>query len=275
MKKLKGILSIFLVSLICLNCSVLAYERPLLEENIIESVSYSEYDVYKKLMSTSDEVLADEGFSPEEIEEIRSFSLESAFLERAQLDENSLKVLGYTDEQIRILKRYNGEPITDSSEILRAASSCTGELAVYSTSGTAMYYGYKWTWSSLPLKALGERVALSWRGIDAGGYTINASATSKSGYVNYYSTLTGQLYDQPTLSVRAADIFDGCYADYEMIRYISNASDGTTSVWAKEGILNVRIVPDGSTPFNLIKTYGAIGHQTSRVSLGFSVGGGR
>ena len=111
----------------------------------------TEYEMHSRLISCSDAELMDAGLTEAEIEELREFSFEEAFLERAQLDRESLAALGYTEEQINVLKAYKGEPITDDSPILLASATCSGYFSYVSTGTNSLSFNYHWIWSAPPM----------------------------------------------------------------------------------------------------------------------------
>ena len=65
---------------------------------------YNEYEMYKELTSKSDKELSGEGYSDDDIEYIRDFDYEAAIRERASLSEETLKLYGYNESEIKQLK---------------------------------------------------------------------------------------------------------------------------------------------------------------------------
>lgn len=259
------------LGIVCLLCCISIPYASATEAYISEmTVEYSEFELYQAIIGHSDQELISLGYSQEEINAIRDFSYEDAFLERAQLSYDELLALGYTDEQICILKEYKGEPIQANSVILRAAAVCTGNMTLHSSSTSAMYYGYSWEWSLMPTNGHTDAVALSWVAVDPNAYFMSVTPTNKSGYVNYYSASTGNLNEQVPLSLSETAEFDGVRADFDVKRVVPEQPDGTIVDWAKQGVINVRLVPDGNNSINLIKTYGAVGHKIWDCDIGFS-----
>lgn len=242
------------------------------KEVVVKETTYSEFEVYQNAISHSNAELMKLGYTESEIDEIRSFSFEDAFLERAKLSEEELKGLGYTDEQIHILKEYNGEPITATSEILRAAAQCTGKMTLMSASTSSIYYGYSWEWSVMPSSDLGDIAVLSWVGVDPKGYSVNVSPVSRSGYLNYYSLKTNKLYTQTPLSLALTPGFNGVSTNITLKKTIPEEADGTMMIWAKQGVINVKLqIDSNSNTLQLIKSFGAVGHKTAACEIDFSV----
>lgn len=247
------------------------------DDVMVETTVYSEFELYQRVISHSDEELMGLGYSQSEIDEVRNFSFEEAFLERAKLDYDQLQGLGYTDEQIRILKAYNGEPITPTSEILRAAAQCTGKMTGISASTTIIYYGYSWEWSTMPLHDLGDVAALAWIAVDTQGHFVSVSPIARSGYLNYYSTATNKLHTQTPLTVTLNSDYNGVSANIALKKIIPEEADGTMVIWAKQGVVNVKLQLDAASGANslyMIKSYGAVGHKVLSCDVGFSVSAG-
>lgn len=243
-------------------------------DTVAETTQYSEFEVYQEVISHSDKELMELGYSQSEIDEVRNFSFEDAFLERAKLNCEQLRGLGYTDEQIRILKEYNGEPITSTSEILRAAAQCTGKLTLISASTSIVYYGYSWEWSVMPLPNYVDTAAVAWAAVDTQGHFVSVSNINRTGYLNYYSTATNKLHSQTPLTVNRSLDSDSISADIPVTKIVPEEADGTMVIWAKQGVINVKLQIDAASGANslyLVKTYGAVGHKTASCEIGFSV----
>lgn len=275
----KKMISLLLVLALVVGICPAAFagEMDTAEEVVVEETSYSEFELYQNVISHSDAELMESGYTESEIDEIRSFSFEDAFLERAKLGQDELKGLGYTDEQIRILKEYNGEPITATSEILRAAAQCTGKMTLMSASESIVYYGYSWGWSAMPLQSLDDKAALIWAAVDTQGHSVSVSPISQSGYLNYYSAVTNKLHTQTPLTLQSdseSNEFNNVSADIELQKIIPEEADGTFLIWAKQGVINVKLQIDaapGANSLYLVKSYGAIGHMTKSCEISYTV----
>lgn len=244
------------------------------EKAVAEEVTYSEFELYQDVLSRSDAELMESGYTESEIDEIRNFSFEDAFLERAKLSQEELEGLGYTDEQIRILKEYNGEPITATSEILRAAAQCTGKMTLMSASTSTIYYGYSWTWSTMPSFDLGDKAVLAWVAVDTQGHRVSVSPISKSGYLNYYSTATNKLHTQTPLTVQLDKRQESVWADIGPKKVVPEETDGTMVIWAKQGVINVKLQIDaapGANSLYLIKSSGVVGHKYLACEVDYTV----
>lgn len=238
-----------------------------------EQIIYSEYSAYIENKQKTDEELLAEGFTVDEIEELKAYRLEDALLERATHTEEELHAMGYTDEQIKLLKAYDGSPIAADNPVLAATAVCTGSVTFhsYNASTKQLMFLYHFSWSVQPLNGYTDNVAVSWKGVDANAYYISSSATYMRGTVYYRSTSTGEDYTTESLQFDSMPGFDGYEADYETVQVVSE-DNGTIAVWAKEGYLWFGVTPDGNNAFNMLKVYGAVGHVTSKISASVGIG---
>lgn len=242
-----------------------------------EIVLYSEYSAYLESSKKTDDELLANGYTYEEIEELRSFSFENALLERASHSDSELMAMGYTDEQIRLLKEYDASPLTENSPVLAATAVCTGKIVFHSyyEPNDQLFFLYHFSWSSMPLSGYVDTVAVSWQAIDSNALYISSSATYKRGTIYMSSTSTGEDYSSQILSLTAMLGFNGYMAEYETVQVVPE-DNGTLAVWAKEGYLWFAITPDGDNTISTLKVYGAVGHKITiiSVSVGFDASNG-
>ncbi len=78
------------------------------------SVTVNEYDVYVDARNTSNEDLQNRGMSEDQIDLIKSDAIENELLEKAALSVDELSAMGYDNNQIAILKNYDGQAIEDA-----------------------------------------------------------------------------------------------------------------------------------------------------------------
>lgn len=238
-----------------------------------EQIIYSEYSAYIEDKQKTDEELLTEGFTIDEIEELRAYSLEDALLERARHTEEELHAMGYTDEQIKLLRAYDGSPLATDNPVLAATAVCTGSVTFhsYNTSTKQLMFLYHFSWSVQPLSGRVDNVAVSWEGVDANAYYISSSATYKRGTIYYKSTSTGEDYTSQSLTLNPMPGFNGYEADYESVKVVPE-NNGTIAVWANEGYLWFGVTPDGNNTFNKLKVFGAVGHVTKKLSSSINIG---
>ena len=238
----------------------------------------NEYEMYNAMISQSDQELIDSGMNADEVEELRETTFEEMLLERASLPESELSGMGYTSEEISLLKEYDGKKLTAGSAVLLALADCTGEIYCYTsqTSSTSFKFRYSWEWDKLPISHYKDMVAVNWQALSSSGTIIGVSATSKVCKVWYYSVQTGArktAFDE-SLSMSTPSSFSGCSRSFNLTKAVPEQSDGTISVYAKEGHAICTVVPDGSTGINKLKVYGAYGHAILTASISISYSGG-
>ena len=239
----------------------------------ISKSSFSEMEYIYYLKSASDKELLKSGISYSDINEIRSFSLESAVLERKALSDESLLGMGYTPAQIEILRAYDGSEITPDSAIMATSPTLSGSVSYISTpSSYAIRFQYSWSWSSLPFFARTDYMAVTWNAIAPSGYSTNASASNISCRASYYSTSTGAYKYYSSLSSSALDSFNGRKASYSEQVAVEEMSDGTTYVYAKTGLMAMTLTSDGTNQISMIKVCGAVGHQIISCSVSVNIG---
>ena len=85
-------------------------ENPPAEDIVLQTIEYTDYERINQLKSMTDMELFAVGLTESDIEEIRNFSYENALLERAAHSHDELIGMGYTEEEIRLLKEYDGSP---------------------------------------------------------------------------------------------------------------------------------------------------------------------
>ena len=277
-------LVIVLAFTFCVNLPVYATSNKIpietqipIESQMQEQILYSEYDAYIENKQKTDEELLAEGFTIEEIQDLKDFCLEDALMERASHTEEELYAMGYTDEQIELLKAYDGSPLTADNPVLAATAVCTGSIIFnsYNTSSKQLMFLYHFSWSSIPICGHVDTVAVSWQAIDSNAHYISSSATYKRATIYLSSTSTGEDYSSQTLSLTAMPGFNGYKADYESVQTVPE-DNGTLAVWAKEGYIWFGITPDGNNTISTLKVYGAVGHKTLALatSVGFDASSG-
>lgn len=149
MKKLISVLTLAL--LLPLFSNAPAYATDSFEATISEDIVCNEFEYYLVLKETSTQQLLDEGYTQEDIIELKNFSFEEALLERAQLPVEELFALGYSRQEISILKNYRGEPLVATSSVLRATATATGNIRCLNVFGNTYEVEYRWSWDMLAL----------------------------------------------------------------------------------------------------------------------------
>ncbi|MDR2944229.1 MAG: hypothetical protein LBU81_04000 [Methanosarcinales archaeon] len=171
------VISFMLLSLMSSSVAVLNNESKntetisLSDKEQIYTVTYSEADIMKSLAKESSSSLAKHGYSASEIAIIKNydtlFEEHIKFLNATCTDENLL-VLGYTTEQISIIRDFeNMNPTIQRSYSNDLAANLTVTLSAkspltYTNGVNKITLNYKYDWSRIPLMQFTDKLGLSW-----------------------------------------------------------------------------------------------------------------
>jgi len=245
------------------------------EETILSESVYSEGLQYVERKGMTDEELKEQGLSDQQIEEIRSLSYEERLLERASYSDEQLTAMGYTSEQIQILREYDGSPLTETSAVLEVLPACTGvfKFVSYETDIEALYFKYEFTWSSEPVSAYTDVMAVSWRAFDSQAYEIAVSPMYLAATIKYYGHSSGvQEVNQRLSTSTPIPGINGYQVQFNVLK--APESDDNTNIWlwAKKGTFSFALQVDGNNTISTLKAYGMLGHSMIDLGMDFSVG---
>lgn len=208
-----------------------------------------EFELYQELQAHSAEELLHLGLTEKDALAVKNTSFEDLLFERASLPESTLKNMGYSAEDIAILKAYEGETVTADSEVLSAATAaCTGSLKKVTSSGfgekKTLTFQFDWSWDRAPLFSAADIVALNWNVYDTNGNSKSSDAAAKGGSVTYVDISTGKTSEAPL----------PCYTHYaaggsaEMLvtGKINEKTDSGTAAWARSGTMEVTVSNGGA-----------------------------
>ena len=135
-----------------------------LEEAQLADAGFNEYDYIVEMRSKSNKELTDMGFSEDEIKKLRSDSVEKELVARKELPDDVLTdVYCYTEEEIEILRNYDGGRLEDHPELRASAATVSfssPEIIEKSTSQIRMQL--TWNWSKKPADTFTDAVAIAW-----------------------------------------------------------------------------------------------------------------
>ena len=208
----------------------------------IERYEVSEYDYIVDLQAKSSRELMSLGYSSEDISYIRSFSLETALLERAQLSDTELIGRGYTAEQIALLRAYKNGASLNSAQLRNALATFSGSLVFNAPEEgyprtTRMSISFIWNWSNLPLYTKDDIVACGFAGVNTSNMACSMKPvqSSTSCTVRYYGFDGQAMYTTyPSVQYPIFNSFVRC--SFPMIMH-----DGISENWAKGGTFKVTI----------------------------------
>ncbi len=263
MKKLVSI-ALCLVMLFILPANALAADTPINNANACRA-SINEYEALQALAKESPIVLAEKGFSYEEINMIQDYkqTYSDHITSLQDLSEDVLARHGYTAEQIAAIKNFNG---SESQMALAAAS-----LNIYASTVSFEYteggrttgrLAYGWNWSGVPVIKLRDMVAASWN---------SWVLTDQSSSVGYFNVNTGNPYrsESATFVYPSSSTWNGAGHRFNM-----TISDN--NYYAKSGSGYFNVQSDGLYQKEFYY-YIEYGHATLSYNIGFSVsvpGGG-
>lgn len=223
-----------------------------------------------------DELLS-RGYSTERIASSFTYAQEGVLYERAQLDTTILQEqYGYSEDQIQILKNYEGQDLAEYPQIRAVTSTLEGRIGCHDVSNTSCTAYFSWGWSTAPdFYNFTDFIGVRWRGTgsDAGEVTLNfdAGASSSKCTVMYYSYPDDTLIETVTVPYDGGNRFDpNGYTSYSFDR-LSSTGTGYTKI----GLVQTKVdLPSGTTG-SLVQTafiykYG-LAERNLSIGLSFPV----
>lgn len=225
--------------------------------------TFNEYETWKHLKSLTDEQLLTEGFSKEDITEIREFDYATHIREVSELDDETLRAVRYTDEQIKVIREFDGSE--EHLEILATTMMLWANYLdwYYSpnpSSESWVQLGISWAFLGVPGGTWTDKVVFSW----SHSFRLDRSAATAS--VNYYyETVYGYwatqtVYPTPYQDTPGTDLNS---AEFQIQN--RKAINGLLCR-ALDGTATIRIWDFG--PKNSINFFGSYGHRASLLALG-------
>lgn len=191
-----------------------------------------------------------------------------ALYERAQLPEETLSSMGYSDEQISQLKDYAADPAHSNIDFYATSSDVVGKFTCRKIENGKYSVVYTWEWSIMPLYTKTDAVAVRWKGVDTGGNYIDlyCDKGSYTATANYYGEIDGLLHTSKTLSAEPGDDTYIRQAEIPMTTY----ADGET-VWAKSGKFTCTLTVGGTKALNYFYMCGGYAHLTFKINAKITV----
>lgn len=270
-----------------------------------QSYQVNEYDLYKSLISQTDEALGKKGMSKPDIQKLRTFDYKKAIIDRSKESIDTLKAQGYSDAKISALKSFAANSAksttTENSDIVSsnaAIAASIGSLSATLTSSVnpfnPSYYRYndgtgkyvyitaQWAWNQLPFCTSTDVYALSWSASDSAGHPLNTTIPSWLAapidltYRDTGITHDGQHYFTPSSTpityedgYSIQDYYHGASNKIEVLR---SDLDSATMYWASAGSYMLVLQPDGSSPIYHVQVRGTYGHTSlGSPSVSFAI----
>lgn len=209
------------------------------------------------------------GLSDSQVEELSETNIEKLFLERAQLPESELRAYGYADNEINILKAYDGSEITPSSSILAAAAKCTGSLKAVSASTSKYQFQYTWNWNHKPLYTSEDKVAITWAAFNSKSAHIDCSNVQTT-KLKYYWTTDGKYYKTKSAKASTESSFTGCSTKFQLLTSKLRPDGNQGAIWVKTGTTTVTLGKEKAA-ISYIKFSGGYAHRKRLYSGTISV----
>lgn len=196
------------------------------------------------------------GYSQSEIESFRQINYRELLMERGSMQVETLRNMGYTDEQIEILKSYDGTKITKDSDVLRATATPSGTYSCSAYGTQTISITCTWSWDIKPLVCLEDTFVMRWKAFDPEVGQFDAYATSASARAWYYSVNSGLPVRVEYLNVDTDAWDNSATIDIPMLY----ANDET---WAKSGSVSITVQrASGTFEFDHVTFKGTYGHKT-------------
>ncbi len=274
----KRLISYILVLMILVSSSSIAFAD---DENLGLSTDYdtatSEYDMYVKIKENADNKLYLNSLdvSDEVINKVLNGEVEKELLHRKSLPRKELYDMGYSDNDIKTLQSYNGEPIEEFAGAARVLAVVYTTMWVPTKTDDVMSIKMAWWWNKLPTFYSIDTIGVTWWD-DSG-----ANLQRITDYPNDYPTKcvvdyrVGSASDTvlKTVTIKPADLGKDCNVyNIPMVNagYAFNgclyASVGTRG---KHAIKNAHIKVDYAHRYKSVK--GSLGLSFGGPSVGFSL----
>ena len=207
----------------------------------------SEYDMYMELQNAPVEALLDSGYSQNTINEIKSTSIEEALYERAQLPEDELRNMGYSQEKIKLLKEYDGSPLSENPQMREVFPNLTGSFYVAYSEKTFMEVSFMWYWDGKPFlsgSVFTDIVACGFAGTsDFNNLPCRVTLDTNNSFclISYYSD-SGTFRGNVVGEISVQNPHQHIEVKFPMSKVFNKVDAG----WAQKGTLRVRIKEENS-----------------------------
>ena len=271
LKKMTSFLLVFVMALSISSVSAMAAETA--EDTTRETSSdLNEYEQVKELQAKSDKELSKLGLNETEIQELKSFSYEEALLERSKLSTEELIDLGYTSEQILILRNYNGEKFSSTRPMAQVVPKPKGNVS-YLKNQNGIRVRYSWEWNVAPVNYFTDIVGVRSQLNNTGSQAVSSEIKGYKYGVAYYSKSkgTGVTKTAKTLSVTTeANLQNPTIS----AKFSSCIGTTTEKIYPYTGYIEMDIGPVTPVTVKSAQGCGGYGHAVVSVSPSVSLGTG-
>lgn len=192
-------------------------------------------------------------------------NLEQELIDRKKLSDEELKAnYGYDNEQISILRNYNGEPLESVPEVRSLLATLSLTVRNLGTTQERANFSVYWVWSNVPVVLFTDMIGIYADTTNLESRPITVDYTSASCSIDYY-TRAG-VYK--TTTYPTVNIFEG--PSTRSLKFPMVYS--TSTDYAKSGIIYCSIEPGVSDVLmGSIDIYAAYGHSSFNTTPTFSL----
>lgn len=235
------------------------------EDRVTTTTELNEFDTVIAYRNMQDEQLIAQGFSADEITDIKSNAVEEELLYRKSLSDDVLSTYYcYTDEQIALLRTYNGERLESNTEMRALSASLTVTVSVLIKTNTRCGLLFHWEWVGKPAVCLTDGVAIRWDAtLSSASDNLRLDSSSSNCLVQYY-------YSDAVVFQREVDFDDMELYQNASVRVAMEKYINTYYTWARRGdLLFYADTVNGSTISEVAVNF-AYGHKTLAPALTFT-----
>lgn len=223
---------------------------------------FSEYDYIVGVRKLSKATLKSLDIPDTEIEKITSNEIENEILSRKKLSDDVLRNgYGYTDDEIAILRNYNGGRLEEHAELRGLTGTLTlGKPSVHKATSKEVKVAISWWWDHPPFFEAQDVVAVAWKGTYGANNGNMAIVSSKSTHeIAYRDRSNFMNHDVVTYRLTVVDVYHSAKNSFNMDRKVGNYQ-GTW--YAADGHLTLYLeAANGSAPLTEIGLSFVYGHN--------------
>lgn len=260
MKKLLAMIMTCAMTLSCLTSFAFASEPQGVQEHtpmLLAEQTSNEYDMYVEMKDDSGDAIID------------GQKVEDILMQRASLPKDVLEdEYGYSDNQIQILKEYDGTPIEENPQLRGIFANVDGYLYLMEQSNDSVTVRFYWTWDGAPLLhgvAITDVVTCAWIGVDSsnGDHALRLVEEDSICEVDYYHNDDYIYREEVELDDTNPDL--STEAKFAL-------GSPQAGVYAKVGYMDVTVEePVNVNDLEYSTFVFAYGHMTMTVNPSFSV----
>lgn len=156
--------------------------------DVLDVKTFNEYDMALNLKSQNKNTLQTAGYTTKMIDEMANGGIERELMARAQMKDEELYAMGYTPNEISILRDYDGSPIEDNPQLRAATATLTGSISKISASDSTASAMFNFSWSKKPLVILAQvsdMLSCGWSGTNQGNEECQMIYSSSSCVIKY------------------------------------------------------------------------------------------